>query len=153
MSMNQKVKKVIKWTAIGVLSTFTVLSLILAIHIYDVTRDKPVPHNANIELGRIDFKASMDSIQAQEIKSQTYRILGVKHVYFNHTDNIMVYGFNSDLTNATQVYDQLKEQIAFEGDLYRVTEEQMASSCPVIDKSSITGRMGKAFESLFASIQ
>ena len=153
MNTNKKVKKAIKWTIIGALTTFTLLSLILAIHIYDVTRDRQVPHNANLELGRIDFTVSMDSVQAKEIKSQTYRIHGVKHVYFNHTDNIMVYGFNSDLTNATHVYDQLKEQVAFEGELYRVTEEQMASSCPVIDKSSITGRMGKAFESLFASIQ
>lgn len=152
MNMNKKVKKAIKWTIIGALSTFTLLSLILAIHIYEVTRDKQVPHNASLELGRIDFISSIDSVQAQEIKSMTYRINGVQHVYFNYADNIMVYGFNSYLTNATKVYDQLKEQVAFEGDLYRVSEEQMASSCPVIDKSSITGRMGKAFESLFASI-
>lgn len=153
MATRKRIKTILKWTTIGVVSSFLLFSLVLGMHIYDVTRPHAFSHTRHIEIGRIDFSDTVDVQSVQDIKSFIRKIEGVNHVYYNEADNILVYGFSSESTNAAEVFDKAKLGFDFDGELYQVTEEKLASSCPVVDQRSITGRLGRAFETLFTSIQ
>lgn len=105
--MQKSTVKIIKKVLIVCLSIFLVLTAVLAVHIYQVTRPKVEFNNSNLEMARIDFSSPIDSITAKQVKSQTLKIGGVKHAYFNIPDGILVYGFNSDLTNGQEVFEKI----------------------------------------------
>lgn len=149
--MQKKTVIIIKKILLAGLSVFLILTTVLAVHIYQVTRPGTELVNANLEMARIDFHSPIDSTSAHRVKSLTRSIEGVKHVYFNIPDGIMVYGFSSDITNGQEVFEKIMAQSRLKGERYEVSEEQLASSCPVINKSSLTYKIGNAFERLFVS--
>jgi hypothetical protein len=146
--MRKKFKS-LKTLLMGSFFLFLVFSVFLVVHLYQMTGNEKDYINHSIELGRIDFEAIPDSVQIDAIKKFTYQIPGIKHVYFNYKDGIMVYGFDAHLINATGVYETLKSSLDIKVNLYRVSEEKIASSCPVTGRNSVAFKMGKYLVELF----
>lgn len=146
-------KKWLKWTIYSVTGVFILLVATLAIHIAMVTPSgTPKNQTANWQLGKIDFASSLDSAQYKEAKKAIWQINGIKQAVIGTDRDNLVFAYtnNGDLTHE-KVYENFSKNISFESSLFTPSADQMAASCPVIDKSSITYRLGNYFQDLFAS--
>ncbi len=144
--------KWIKRTLIGVAAIALLLVGTLAVHIYMVVDAKPKSTGANLQLGKIDFASPIDSTTHAKASKAIYSIEGINRAYFNKEQGNLVFAYMNDGTLSHQkVYDQFMAKGDFNATLFRPSAEQLAASCPAIDKNSFTYQMGSYFEKLFAS--
>ncbi len=139
--MNLTLKKTIKRALIFTLSIFFVLFFVLIYHLYQVTH-KPEYKDQGLQMARINFKSNIDSIKANEIRSDVNKISGVNYSYMNVADDILVYSFNPKVQNSLNVYSIIKNKFEFEMERYIVTPEQANTGCPVLnDKNSFRSKL------------
>lgn len=141
-------RKLIK-AAIWSFSILLVLVITLAVHIYIVTRPK-IDDPRIRQLSRIDFFVKPDSVQANQIKSEVLHMKGVDAAYFNVPDGILVYSYNPNDQNSVQVYLDLMKKGGYKAKRYVVDAAALAKGCPVLDKSTLTYRLGAFFQKLFS---
>ncbi len=127
-----------------------ILSTVLAVHIYQVT-NKPKGGVDGWQLARIDFKEPIDSNQIAEIRNVLHSQKGIKHSLFNPQEDILVYAFDPEEQQSAEVYNILQKETGYKAERYVVSAEDLAGSCPVIDKNSITYRISSGFQKLFKS--
>lgn len=124
----------------------------LAVHIYMVIPKADANQTANWQLGRITFEAPMDSATVAEAKSAIWKVPGIKQAVFNAKDGNLVFAYvNNGELNHDKVYSTFMSNGSFNAELYRPSETELAASCPAIDKSSITYKLGSYFQDLFAA--
>jgi len=140
-------KRTLKRIALGVLSVFGLLVIVLGVHIYIVTLPKPI--NANTRaMARIDIRQDITQTDADEITSWLYRQKGVDHVLVNPQYDIAVFTFFPIQTTANQVVSDLKAQLPYKAERFIPTEDAMKSGCPAA-AASTTYKVYRFFKHIF----
>lgn len=120
-------------------AAFTLLAiLMLGIHLYIVS-DAPRPQ---IQISRIDFQEPVDSVSVNRIKGTILAFNGVKHVYFNVPDHVVVFGHDPSVVPAETVVRKVQEKFAFKAERFLPDPETISKGCPITGKNSIFVKMG-----------
>ena len=145
------IKKILKITGITVLSLTCMAVLVLVIHIYQMKElAKQRKHADVLLLGRIDFKQDIDSSSAGSISGFVKTMKGVKSVYFNVKDDVLIYTFMSKSQTAASIYNAIQSKWQLKSELYKVSEEQMASGCPAgMEDKGFMASVSSGMEKLF----
>jgi hypothetical protein len=119
-----------KRIALGVFSVFLFLVVVLAVHIYIVTRPKAPDANTRI-MARIDVRQPLTAADASKITAWLYRQKGIDHVLVNPATSIVVFTFFPIKTSAGEIVGHFKSDLPYKGDRFMPGEEAMTSGCPV----------------------
>ena len=141
-------KKIIIRVVLCLVAVLVILSAVLAVHIYQVTRPSGNNHT-NWQLARVDFNTPMDSVEAKTIRSYFYQIEGVKQAYVNAKEGNVVYAYTPGTLEQETVNTHLKSKTELPFEFY-VANASGAEACPVINKKSPMYRLGLMFRNLFS---
>lgn len=95
-----------------------------------------------MQMSRIDFKEPIDASLSKKIKSCIAKTEGVKHVYFNEVDDIVVYSHDPKLQSSQQVFETVQSAFPVQMERYIVSSDMEQRSCPVTGKNSVFLRFG-----------
>ncbi|MFC4231980.1 hypothetical protein ACFOW1_08765 [Parasediminibacterium paludis] len=110
---------------------FLLLVVALAVHIYIVTRPKPLD-KTQLAIARIDFKQSISPKDSLSITQWLYQQKGVQYVLCNPTSSITVFGFYPAQINANDVVTSLTKTLHYQAQRHIPTVEELNSGCPII---------------------
>lgn len=140
-------KKVIKKFLIGTGSVLLLLILVLAVHIYLVTRPKAPDADTRI-MARIDVKQDITQDDADKITVWLYQQKGVDHVLVNPKSDIVIFTFFPIKTSAGQIVKDFNASLPYKGQRYLPTAEEMTSGCPVAS-TSVSYKVYNFFKHVF----
>jgi len=140
-------KRTWKRIALGVLSVLGVLIIVLCVHIYMVTRPKPMDANTRA-MARIDIKQTITQTDADAITTWLYKQKGVDHVLVNPESDIAVFTFFPLKTNANRVVGDFKAQMPYKAERYVPSAEEMNTGCPIAS-TSVTYKVYSFFKHIF----
>jgi copper chaperone CopZ len=145
--MKKKFIKIAIWSG----SIFALLVTVLAVHIYMVIPPKEQNPTVNWQLSRIDIKESLplSEEQVNEINRSIKSIDGVERAVVNKDHGTIVVAYFPSKNNIDEIYSRFTENTVISTSLFKPTKDQLAASCPVIDKNSISYRMGSFFQNIF----
>jgi hypothetical protein len=123
-----------KRIVLGVLSVFLFLVVVLAVHIYIVTRPKAPDANTRI-MARIDVRQPLTTADAGKITAWLYQQKGIDHVLVNPATSIVVFTFFPIKTSAGEIVSHFKSDLPYKADRYMPSESEMSSGCPVASTS------------------
>lgn len=139
---NRLFKKVAKWTTITVI----LLTVVLAVHIYMVTRPKPPGEHTRI-MARIDIKQPVNQADAEKITNWFYQQKGVDHVLVNPQSRIVVFTYYPIKTNATALTASFTTSLHYKAQRVIASKDDIASGCPV-SNTSITYKVFNFFKNI-----
>ena len=129
-------KKKLKKITIGTVSVLLLLTVVLAIHIYIVTRPK-APDASTKAMARIDIKQHLTQEDAAKITAWLYhQQKGIDHVLVNAQSDIAIFTFYPVKTNANKIVSDFKATFNYQADRYVPTQEALAGGCPVASTSA-----------------
>lgn len=133
---------------IGIMGIFAFMVLVLAIHIYQVSRPKEgkIP---NIALSRIDFPKGVDSLEMVNIKTHFSKLEGIKDLRINTSSGHLVCLYDNKIWKASDLVNKINFTYSLSAVLYRPSAEMLSQSCPAIDKNSLTYKFGSFFQKSF----
>jgi hypothetical protein len=121
--------------ALAGLSVVGLLILVLAVHIYIVTRPGPAGADTRA-MARIDILQPITRTDADKITVWLYRQKGVDHVLVNPQSNIAVFSFFPVRTTADQVVSAFKAHLPYKAERFIPSGEALKSGCPVASSST-----------------
>lgn len=127
---NTKSKKIFKC----IIWVFGILTIVLVIHIYWVTKPK-VPDSHTIVMARIDIKNSLNQEDANKIKIWLYQQKGIDHVVVNTKTQIAIFTFYPTKTSADQIVRNFKTSFNYDIKRFVPTKEEIANGCPALPPS------------------
>jgi hypothetical protein len=139
--MKKKLIKASIWSA----SILGFLIIVLAIHIYVVTRPKVDAHT--VVMARIDIKQAINQDDANKIGAWLYTEKGIDHVLVNPKTDIVIFTFYPLKTTANQVVSDFKSTFNYKAERYLPSEEEIASSCPA--SNSVSFKAYNFFKKIF----
>ena len=139
-------KKKLKKITIGTISVLLLLLVVLAIHIYIVTRPK-APDAYTKVMARIDIKQPITQEDATKITAWLYQQKGVDHVLVNPQSDIAVFTFYPVKTSADKIISDFKTTCSYQAQRYIPTEADVAGGCPVAS-TSLTYKVYNFFKQL-----
>ena len=95
-----------------------------------------------MQLSRVDFQEPVDTTQAQKIKRFLKSLDGVGHVYFNHKDDIVVYGHHPAVRTSQETFREMQLRFPIEMQRYVVSPEMASGGCPVTGSRSVFMQIG-----------
>lgn len=137
----------IKKIFIGLGIIVLVLSTVLGVHIYLVTRPKPIDPNMKV-LARIDFQEKITSENSKNIMSFLYAQTGVDHVLVNESSKVVIFSFFPTKANANVLVMAMNKTLGTEGKRYLPSEKELMEGCPV-NQESFTMKAYKGFARIF----
>ena len=140
-------KKILIRIALGVVAVLVILTAVLAVHIYQVTRPSGNTH-VNWQMARVDFNTSLDSSEAKTIRGYFYQMPEVEQAYVNAKQGNVVYAYKPGTLNEDKVDTFLKSKTELPYEFYKV-DLSGADACPVINKKSAMYRLGLMFREMF----
>ena len=124
---NAKSKKLFR----TIMMVFGFLTIVLAIHIYWVTRPKaPDPHT--IVMARIDIKNPLNQTDVAKIKTWLYQQKGVDHVVVNPKTQIAIFTFYPAKTSGDRIVNKFQTSFNYDAKRYVPTKEEIANGCPAL---------------------
>lgn len=141
--ITKKLKQILLWA--GGISVCLVV--VLAVHIYMVTRPKPPGANTRI-MARIDIKKDISQQDADKISAWLYQQEGVDRVMINPATDIVVFTFFPVKTNATAIVNNFEASFHYPAQRYLPSEEEMKSGCPAMAQS-FTAKLSGVFKHIF----
>lgn len=136
-------KRIALWT----FSIFTALAIILAVHIYIVTRPKPMDAHTRA-MARIDIQQPITQADAGRITAWLYQQKGVDRVLVNPATSIAVFTFFPIRTTASQVVSDFKAHLPYKAERCVPTQAELKSGCPVAS-TSMTYKIYGFFKHIF----
>lgn len=124
----------IKRFLIGTGTVLLLLVMVLAIHIYVVTRPKAPDAHTRI-MARIDIRQDITPDDSSKITAWLYQQKGVDHVLCNPKSNVVVFTFFPIRTSADQIVKDFKSSLPYKAERYMPSESEMKSGCPVASTS------------------
>lgn len=106
------------------------LTGVLAIHIYLVTRPKAPDANTRI-MARIDIRKDINAAEAARVTAWLYEQPGVDRVLCNEAADIVVFTYSPLRTNADRVTDELGRKLQLPVERIKPSAAEMRSGCPV----------------------
>ncbi len=129
-------KKAIRKTVIISLSTLAFLFIVLCVHIYIVTRPKPIDQYSRV-MARIDINQQISQADADKIQTWLYEEKGVDHVLVNAKTKIVVFTFFPIKTSGDKIVSDFKAALPYKNATrYVPTEAEMQSGCPMSSPST-----------------
>ena len=129
-------------------SVLSVLVIVLCIHIYIVTRPKPLDPST-VAMARMDIKQDINTNDAAKITALLYAQNGVSHVLVNPTSKIAVFTYFPSKTTADAVIGGFKSQSDYTASRFMPTAQEMKSGCPVMSPKSIRYKVYSFFKHIF----
>ncbi|MDB5087337.1 MAG: hypothetical protein JWR09_1331 [Mucilaginibacter sp.] len=126
-------KKTLKKILLYGVSTFLLLMIVLAIHIYYVYR--PAPDASTKVMARIDIKQKITRNDANRITSWMSHQKGIDHVMVNPQTSIVVFTFFPVKTTGDQITRDFKANFPFKAERFIPGGKQLMNSCPVASTS------------------
>ena len=136
--------KLIKRLAISTGVVFVLLVAVLGVHIYIVTRPKPIDPNL-VAMARIDIKQPIDQKDADKIVSYLDAQPGVNHVLVNPQTDIVVFTFFPARTTANQIVQNFKSALDYKAERFVPAKSDIHGACPMGYGSSSTSFLSKVF--------
>ncbi len=130
--MNKKLLKKIGWFSLISLGIFIT---VISVHIYMVTRPKPLDPNA-LAMARIDIKNDIKKEDAEKITTWLYQQKGIDHVLVNPDSKIAVFSFYPARVNANDIVMNFKKSFPYQAERFMPSAEEMAKGCPVAPTST-----------------
>jgi len=127
---NEKSKKMFK----RIMMVFGFLTIVLAIHIYWVTRPQPISPN-KIVMARIDIKNSLSQQDADSIKTWLYHQKGVDHVVVNSKSKIALFTFYPAKVSGDEIVSKFQTSFNYDAKRYVPTKEELASGCTALPEN------------------
>jgi hypothetical protein len=146
--MYRKTKRILKYTVFSAMAVFVLLTLVLAVHIYQVS-NMPKGGVDGWQMARIDVVSTKDSISLEMFRNAVQSQDGVFHTYVNYASGTLAFAYNPEVTHADTVCSSAKLVTGLKAERILVHAEDVANACPVIDKNSITYRISSGFQKLF----
>ena len=128
-------KKGVRKILLGITGVFMFLVLVLAVHIYMVTRPKAPGPNTRI-MARIDIKQPITQPDADKITNWLYKEKGIDHVLVNPKTSIVVFTFFPVKNSGNQITQDFKSAFNYDAVRYVPTEAELQGGCPVASTSS-----------------
>lgn len=143
-------RKIIKWSLITA-SVAVILFLALGIHLYYVTDNfyQNQRNTPQLQLGRIDFKQPIDSIQAADLQTKLKQVPGVQKTYFNIQDRILVYSFYNTEQSAEKIFITFSAVNTVPAERYIVAEADKMKGCPAMGDKTQSGLL-LVYQKLFS---
>ena len=139
----KKLKQLLLWA--GGISVCLVI--VLAVHIYMVTRPKPPGANTRI-MARIDIQQDISQRDADTISAWLYQQTGVDRVMINPATNIVVFTFFPVKTSADKIAGNFQTAFHYPAQRYLPGEEEMKNGCPAMAQS-FTAKVSGVFKHIF----
>lgn len=127
--------------------TFLFLCVVLAVHIYLVTRPK-APTASTRVMARIDIKQPVNSQDSAKIVAWMYHQPGVDRVLVNPVSARVIFTFAPVITKGDKVVSNFISELGFTAVRYIPTAEELKSGCPVASTSP-TYKIYKFFKQIF----
>ncbi|MCI5083269.1 MAG: hypothetical protein MRY78_16350 [Saprospiraceae bacterium] len=108
-----------------------------------------LPPGPPMQLSRIDFSESVDSLTAARIKSKVQQMESVKHAYFNIPDGILVFNHDPKVLDADAVVTDVRQHFRANAKRHVVDAEMAGRGCPVTGNNSIFMKVGDAMARIF----
>ncbi len=138
MSYTAKKNQMKKITTKKILATSAVITallfVVLAIHLYLVTRPKPLDPNS-VAMARVDIKQDLTPEQADKISSWVTEQNGVDHVLLNRSTKILVFTFFPAKNTADAIIKNTIDQFGIKAKRFMPSEAEMKGGCPVATNS------------------
>ena len=146
-----KLKKTLGWLrriAITVVLLFVVAAGILAVHIYKVTN---IPKGGvdGWQMARVDLSEPMDSTQMNIFRNALHKQPGIYHSYVNPKAGSIAFAFDPAITHADSICNNVIKNTGIQAVRKKISVDESAAACPVINKNSITYRISTGFQKLF----
>ncbi|QHS63788.1 hypothetical protein [Chitinophaga agri] len=141
--MNRKLKQILLWGG-GISCCLIVM---LAVHIYMVTRPKPPGANTRI-MARIDIREDITQQDADKISGWLYKQEGVDRVMINPVTNIVVFTYFPVKTDATRIVTSFQAAFPYSSKRYMPSREEMQQGCPAMAQT-FTAKLTGVFRHLF----
>lgn len=123
-------KKLLKKILIAAGSVFLLLSVVLVIHIYQVTRPKVLDANA-IAMARIDFKQDISQEDAAIITTWFNKQTGVQRFTCNTQNRNAVFTFFPAKMDASKTVETFVKELHYNAVRYMPSKDDMMKGCPV----------------------
>jgi len=140
-------KKKVRRIFIGTMSVFLFLTLVLAIHIYVVTRPK-APDAHTLVMARIDIKNSINQADADKITTWLYQQKGVDHVLVNPKTKIVVFTFFPLKESGDQIVKNFQTSFSYDAKRYVPTQAEIENGCPAVP-ADITNKVTTYIKHIF----
>jgi len=122
--------------ALAILSVTGLLMIVLAVHVYIVTRPRSIDASTRA-MARIDILQPITQADADKITVWFYQQKGVDHVLVNPQSNIAVFTFFPVRTTANQVADNFKVHMPYKAERFIPSPEALKRGCPVASSSTM----------------
>jgi len=127
--------KLLKKVLLSVGAVGLLLSAVLCVHIYLVTRPK-TPDATTIVMARVDFKQDINQEDADKITNWLYQQKGIDHVLCNPATDILIFTFFPVKTSANEVVENLKANFKYSKMVRFIpSEKDLQGGCPVASNS------------------
>lgn len=136
-----KTGKKIRIALQAVLGFVFLLFAVLIIHIAIMVKGAQPLVNSTEQMARADFSQPVDSSDAIKIENEVKSLNGVKSVYFNLKDYILIYTFDNRVNNAQKIYDHAIRNSGFSAIRYVVSGSELSKGCPVMNDHSFYGKL------------
>ena len=140
-------KKKVRKIFIVTMSVFLFLTLVLAIHIYIVTRPKAADLNTLV-MARIDIKNSLNQADAAKITTWLYQQKGVNHVLVNPETKIVVFTYFPVKQSGDQIVKNFQTSFNYDATRHIPTKEEVESGCPALPEN-VTTKIGSYVKHIF----
>jgi hypothetical protein len=127
-------KSLIKKIALSAGAVFLLLVVVLCVHIYIVTRPKPMDAHT-VAMARIDIKQPINQEDADRITTWLYQQNGIDHVLCNPSTRIVVFTYHPIVTTANDIVQHFKSDFNYAASRYIPSDKEMRSGCPVATTS------------------
>ncbi|MBW8682816.1 hypothetical protein [Chitinophaga rhizophila] len=128
--ISKKLKQILLWG--GGISCCLVV--ILAVHIYMVTRPKAPGANTRI-MARIDIRQDISQEDANKIAAWLYQQQGVDRVMISADNNIAVFTYFPVKANADDIVQHFKTAFHYPAQRYVPDEAELKNGCPAMAQS------------------
>lgn len=135
-------KKILWGTGIFLIASV----LVLAVHIYIVTRPK-APTADTRAMARIDLTQKINKPDADKITGWLYSQKGIDHVLVNPQTGIVIFTYYPVKTTAGAVTANFTASLPYQAKRITASKEDLAAGCPVAT-TSITYKIYNFFKSI-----
>ncbi len=143
-------KALIKKIFVGAFVLMAMSTILLVIHIYAVTQSSREP-GIRWQLTRVEFnEAPLSPATSVKARQVIDTIPDVMDSYLNIKKGTLVYATEKGSFKSAKVFDEFIQAGSFDAVRYAPEKGiQSGTSCPVLDKKSITYRIGSFFQEFF----
>ncbi|OMP76816.1 hypothetical protein [[Flexibacter] sp. ATCC 35208] len=137
--MIRKALKILPWAG-GILAC---LVLVLAVHIYLVTRPKPADAHTRI-MARMDIQQSLTAQEGEQVQAWLYAQPGVDHVLVNAGTRIAIFTYSPLLADANDIISRCGQSLHYTATRFVPSAADMQKGCPAMAQS-FTGKIMNLF--------